>query len=222
MADLLRSHPVSGPLLLTTLVFVAASCAGDAPASDAAGSHDTPHAAAPATPAALPDLPPELEEVRTALERFQDPFAALREGYLSTVGCLEFPGGGMDGEMAYKPGAMGVHFLNPAYIGPVLDPLKPQVLLYEWVGDELRLNGAEWFAPVAVSPTAPTIFGRTLDGPMEGHEPILPVELHHWDLHVWLWNDNPNGLFHPTNSNVSCPPGPYTIEDHPPTMVHTD
>lgn len=172
--------------------------------------------------AALPDLPAELAAVRTALDRFQDPYAALREGYFSTVGCLEFPGGGAEGQMEYMPGAMGVHFLNPAYIGPTLDPLKPQVLLYEWSEGVLRLTGAEWFAPVAVAPEPPTIFDRTLDGPMEGHEPILPAELHHWDLHVWLWKDNPNGLFHPTNASVTCPPGPYTIQDHPPSMVHGD
>lgn len=194
----------------------ATGCAPDQPADGAAQSQSA------STPTSLPDLPPELESVRTALDRFQDPYAALREGYFSTVGCLEFPGGAAEGEMDYKPGAMGVHFLNPLYVGPALDPLKPQVLLYEWADGQLRLTGAEWFAPVEVSPTAPTIFGRTLDGPMEGHEPILPRELHHWDLHVWLWKENPNGLFHPTNSAVTCPPGTYTIKEAPPTMVRAE
>ena len=213
-----RGLKVPWLIAASTLVIVT-GCSQDAPATE---EPMTEAAAMPAM-ASLPDLPPELEAVRTALERFQDPYAALREGYFSTVGCLEFPGGGTEGEMAYMPGAMGVHFLNPAYIGPELDPMKPQVLLYE-PGDDgvLRLTGAEWFAPVAVSPEAPTIFDRKLDGPMEGHAPILPTELHHWDLHVWLWKDNPNGLFHPTNSAVTCPDGPYTIEDHPPTMVHSD
>jgi len=204
-------------LALVSSAFCMAWASGCATDSPGAGENQT--AAAPAT---RPDLPPELEAVRTALDRFQDPYAALREGYFSTVGCLEFPGGGAEGEMAYKPGAMGVHFLNPLYVGPALDPLKPQVLLYEWADGELHLTGAEWFAPVEVAPTAPTIFGRTLEGPMEGHEPILPAALHHWDLHVWLWKENPNGLFHPTNSAVTCPPGPYTIEDHAPAMVHAE
>jgi hypothetical protein len=215
-----RDHPVARPFLLLAVsgLVVIAGCsrrqsAQDPPATEVATA---------AAPAALPDLPPELEGVRTALDKYRDPITALREGYLSTVGCMDFPEAGGEGEMAYEKGAMGVHFLNPALIGPTLDPLKPQVLLYEWVGDELHLTGAEWFAPVAVTPEAPSIFGRTLDGPMEGHEPILPKELHHWDLHVWLWKDNPNGLFHPTNSAVHCPPGPYTLEEHAPTMVHLD
>ena len=175
----------------------------------------------PAAPAVLPQVPADVEAARAALERFKDPIVAVREGYFSTLGCIDFPGGTTEGEnMNYKAGAMGVHFLNPAYIGPTLDPAKPQVLLYEYVGDSLRLTGAEWFMPVAVSSTPPTIFGQTLDGPMEGHAPILPAELHHWDLHVWMWKENPNGLFHATNGAVKCPPRPYTFIEAAPKMVH--
>ena len=122
-------------------------------------------------------------------------------------------------EMAYKPGGMGVHFLNPALIGPTLDSLKPPVLIYEPEGDHLRLVAAEWFVPTAIAKEAPTIFGTKLDGPMEGHAPVLPVELHHWDLHVWLWKDNPNGLMHPTNSTVKCPDHPYTFHEIATKMV---
>ena len=25
----------------------------------------------------------------------------------------------------------------------------------------------------------------------------MPAQLRHWDLHVWLWKDNPNGMFEP-------------------------
>jgi hypothetical protein len=33
----------------------------------------------------------------------------------------------------------------------------------------------------------------------------------HYDLHVWLWKHNPNGLFASTNSAVKCAKGaPYT------------
>jgi hypothetical protein len=122
--------------------------------------------------------------------------------------------------MAYKPGGMGVHFLNPALVGPKLDPLKPQILIYEPVGDRLKLVAAEWFVPTAVLKEAPTIFGTKFDGPMEGHAPILPPELHHWDLHVWLWKDNPNGLMHPTNSTLRCPESPYTFHEMATKMVH--
>src|SRR5689334_25112843 len=94
--------------------------------------------------------------VRAALEKYKDPIAAVRDGYYSTVGCVDFPKGGTEhGSMEYKPGAMGVHFINMALVGPKLDSTKPQVLLYEPVGDKLVLTGAEWFVPTEVSKTPP-------------------------------------------------------------------
>jgi len=163
----------------------------------------------------------DLEATKAALDKYRDPVVAVREGYFSTLGCIDFPKGGSgEGEMEYKPGGMGVHFLNPALIGPNLDPLKPQVLIYQPVGDRLELVAAEWFVPTAVSKEAPTIFGKTFDGPMEGHAPILPTGLHHWDLHVWLWKANPNGMMHPTNPNVRCPDGPYTFHEEATKKVH--
>ena len=170
---------------------------------------------------------PSLDQVRTALDKYQDPLAAVREGYLSTLGCIDFPSGlheGMDHgpTMAYKPGGMGVHFVNMGLIGPTLDPMKPQVLIYEPVGDKLRLAAAEWFEPMPLAANGPpSVLGKSLEGPMEGHPPILPAELHHYDLHVWLWKNNPSGVFHPTNPDVTCQPGPYTHHDGPPRMVKT-
>jgi len=171
--------------------------------------------------APAPTLPANLVATRAALDKYQDPLVAIRDGYLSTLGCVDFPKGGSGmGEMAYKPGAMGIHFVNMGLIGPKLDSLKPQVLMYEPMGDRLQLVAAGWFVPTAVSPEAPTIFGTKLDGPMEGHAPILPAELHHWDLHVWLWKANPNGLMHSTNPTVKCPPGPYSFHEMATKMVH--
>ena len=179
----------------------------------------TAKAQAPRTEAVT--LPANLTATRAALDKYQDPLAAIRDGYFSTLGCVDYPkGGGGMGEMSYKPGGMGVHFINPSLIGPTLDSLKPQVLIYEPVGDRLRLVAAEWFVPTAIAKEAPTIFGTKLDGPMEGHAPVLPVELHHWDLHVWLWKANPNGLMHPTNSSVRCPEGAYTFHEAATRMVH--
>lgn len=154
-----------------------------------------------------------LDSARSALAKYADPFAAVKDGYFSTLACIDFPKGATDGSVVYPPGAMGVHFLNPANIGPTLDPTKPQVLIYEPVGNKLVLAGAEWFVPVQVAgDKAPTIFGQTLSGPMDGHEPIMPAALRHYDLHVWLWKNNPKGMFTSTNAAVKCTPGnPYTV-----------
>jgi len=163
-------------------------------------------------PMAVANLSPELMTTRAALDKYADPLAAVRDGYFSTVACIDFPHGGQDGPVTYKPGAMGVHLLNTSNIGPQLDPVKPQVLIYEPVAGKLKLVAAEWFMPVQVAGgKAPTIFGQTLNGPMDGHEPIMPKELSHYDLHVWLWKDNPNGVFESTNAAVKCDPkAPYT------------
>lgn len=158
-------------------------------------------------------LSPDLQAARAALAKYSDPLLAVKDGYLSTLACIDFPKGATDGSVEYPPGAMGVHLLNAANIGPQLDPAKPQVLIYEPVGDKLVLAAAEWFVPVAAAGgTVPTIFGQTLAGPMDGHEPIMPASLRHYDLHVWLWKDNPRGVFTSTNAAVKCAPGAtYTV-----------
>ncbi|HET8823963.1 MAG TPA: hypothetical protein VFM77_02465 [Terriglobales bacterium] len=155
----------------------------------------------------------DLQAARVALAKYADPIVAVRDGYLSTLACVDFPQAVQDGPISYPAGAMGVHFLNPSNIGPKLDPTKPQILIYEPQGNKLVLAGAEWFVPEQVAGgTPPSIFGQQLAGPMDGHEPIIPASLRHYDLHVWLWKDNPKGMFTSTNASVKCAPGsPYTL-----------
>lgn len=161
--------------------------------------------ALPATPQS-PALSPELERLRLSLEKYQDPVVAIRDGYFSTLGCVDYPKPGGDGQVGYRTGAMGIHFLNPALVSPTPDPKRPTLLLYEPdAHGKLTLVGAEWFVPLATGITErPQLFGRPFDGTMQGHEPLLPKGLHHYDLHVWLWKPNPNGPFSPTNPSVKC------------------
>jgi len=166
-------------------------------------------------------LTPELESVRKLLDKYNDPIVAVHDGFYSSVGCISYPNGGGEGAMKYAPGAMGVHFLNMANVGPKLDPAKPQVLIYEPNGDKLKLVAAEWFMPTEVAGgKAPTIFGQELGGPMEGHKPLMPDGLHHYDLHVWLWKTNPEGVFSPTNPAVKCPATGYSFTEAAPKMGH--
>jgi hypothetical protein len=157
--------------------------------------------------AAAQTLTPELAQLQDALGKYRDPLVAVRDGYFSTVGCVEYANGGM-----------GVHFLNPALIGPTPDPAKPQILVYEPDGEKLRLVAAEWFIPLATGVTErPTLFGQPFDGPMEGHEPLMPASLHHYDLHVWLFKPNPEGMFKATNPTVKCTGNSgYALMEEPP------
>lgn len=168
-------------------------------------------------------LSPELEAVRAALAKYQDPVVAVHDGYFSTVGCIAVVEGGGEGRFPVAPGGMGVHFLNPANIGPTVDPSKPQVLIYEPDGDTLHLVAAEWFVPLATGvKERPVIFGRSFDGPMEGHHPIMPEDLHHYDLHVWLFKPNPAGIFNATNPDVDCSGAPYYMPEPAPRLVKVD
>jgi hypothetical protein len=168
-----------------------------------------------------PSLSPELEQLRLSLQKYQDPVVTIRDGYFSTLGCVEYPKPGGQGQVAYQAGAMGIHFLNPSLISPAPDPKRPTILLYEPdARGKLKLVGAEWFVPLATGiKERPQLFGRDFDGPMEGHEPLLPQDLHHYDLHVWLWRQNPSGLFSPTNPLVKCSGYSYTIVEEAPHIV---
>ncbi len=118
---------------------------------------------------------------------------------------------------------MGVHFLNLGLMGPVPDPMAPQILVYAPEGNTLRLVSVEWLVPLATGiKDRPTIFGQPFHGPMEGHYPFQPREVHHYDLHVWLFDDNPDGLFNDTNPNVKCAgKWPYEyLAERPKTVPH--
>jgi hypothetical protein len=167
-----------------------------------------------------PGVSPELERVRAALDKYRDPIVAVHDGYFSTVGCVHYPEPGKPGHVPYPAGGMGVHFLNPALMGPTVDPMKPQILVYEPDGDKLRLVAAEWFVPLETGvKERPRLFGQPFDGPMAGHDPLMPAGLHHYDLHVWLWKHNPAGLFSPTNPDVKCPAGTYSLKEEAPRIV---
>ena len=164
-------------------------------------------------------LAPDLAAARAGLERYQDPFTAIREGYLSTVGCVAFSQSGTMNGMPYPAGAMGIHFVNFSLVGPKLDPAKPQVLIYEPMPDgKLKLAAAEWFMPYSKGMPAPTLFGHKFYGPMMGHWPVMPKQLVHYDLHVWLWKHNPHGVFSPTNSDIHCPSTGYSFINATPDM----
>jgi hypothetical protein len=118
------------------------------------GLATAPGALAPAAGETLPAIPVELEPVRAALDKYRDPVVAVRDGYFSTLGCVQYPDGGM-----------GVHFLNPGLFGPVPDPMAPQILVYEPDAEgQLRLVAAEWFIPLATGVEGrPEIFGQPFE-----------------------------------------------------------
>jgi hypothetical protein len=60
----------------------------------------------------------------------------------------------------------------------------------------------EYFvAEEAVRGSKPSVLGRPLNGPMPGHHAQMPT---HYDLHLWVWRDNPTGVAEDWNPAVSC------------------
>jgi hypothetical protein len=146
--------------------------------------------------------PDDLQAAKAATARYHSFEQALKNGY-SVAGEPCVP------PVGPRSPAMGIHAENEALMAdPAIDPLRPELLLY--IPDKhgkLRLVGVEYWKAdadqnLATSGDRPSLFGVPFDGPMPGHNPTMPV---HYDLHVWLWEDNPLGLFFPVNSNLACP-----------------
>jgi hypothetical protein len=136
--------------------------------------------------------------VREATERFKDVAVAEHEGYALQFGCVS----GSD------QGAMGLHFVNPEIVASgVLDPTRPQIIIYEPTGDgHLKLTGADFLVVAsqwdAAHPgTPPQLMGQLFhlfDAPNRFGLPPF------YTLHVWAWKENPNGAFVNWHPNVSC------------------
>jgi hypothetical protein len=162
----------------------------------------------------------QINSLRESLAKYKDVYAAVRDGYFSTVGCVHYSGEKIPGHVEYADGAMGIHFFNGAHAGPVPDPEHPPILIYEPVGDELQLVAVEWFVTLDTGvKERPVLFGQPFLGPMEGHEPLIPREVTHYDLHAWLFKDNPLGLFESTNPDVSCEGYAHSLLEEPTRLV---
>ncbi len=99
---------------------------------------------------------------------------------------------------------MGYHFENQALMTDgVINLAQPEVLLYERMPNgKFKLTAVEYYMEANRTATAPVILGQTFLGPMGPHHPGMTD---HYDRHVWLWKDNPNGLYDNLNPTVSCP-----------------
>jgi hypothetical protein len=167
---------------------------------------------------------PTLAEVRQATERFKDVTVALAEGYIRDPNNMC-----ETAEMMGRPaalGAMGIHYFRPDLLGITAPPSprvngngthtdfrKPSILIYEPQADgSLELVAVEnlvfadaWRAGGHTEP--PSFHGVPYDSMTD--DPTTAIdEAHmfepHFDRHVWIYRENPNGVFLPLNPAVSC------------------
>ena len=179
-------------------------------------------ASAPAASAPAADEP-DLAEVRAGAERFRDINVALAEGYISPEPMCETAAG-----MGQPPelGAMGVHYFRPDLLGITAPPnprvdgngthtdfRRPAILIYEPQADgsmelvavENLVFEAAWQAAGHSAP--PSFHGVAYDRMADDPATSIDEAHHfqpHYDRHVWLFRDNPNGVFTPFNPNVTC------------------
>ena len=175
-------------------------------------------------PVSAPTREPSLNEVRAATDRFRDVNVAIAEGYIRDPGNLCDAA-----ELMGKPkelGVMGIHFFRPDLLGITGPPNprvsgtgthtdfnKPSILIYEPQADQsLQLVAVENLVFIkaweAAGNTAPPSFqgvqyDRMVDDPNTTVDEAHNFEPH-YDRHVWVHRENPNGVFAQFNPNVTC------------------
>lgn len=187
-----------------------------------------------AAPALAGPAEPDLAAVRAATERFRDVKVALAEGYIADPMkvCDTADMMGRPNEL----GAMGIHYFRPDLLGITAPPNprvngtgthtdfnKPAILIYEPQADgSLELVAVEnlVFAKAwhdAGNERPPSFHGVEYDSMKD--DPATAIdEAHmfepHYDRHVWLYRENPNGMFAQFNPNVSCAHGTTQMASH--------
>ena len=134
----------------------------------------------------------DLAKLRAATARFHRYAVAKDAGYtfLFMDMCME------DNSPA-SAGGMGMHYVNTQLLDATLDVSTPEALLYEpGPNGQLNLVAVEYVIPKAAwtSPQPPRLFGQDLT--------LNSFDL--WALHVWVWKNNPSGLYAAWNPRVSC------------------
>lgn len=137
--------------------------------------------------------------VRAATAAYHDLDVAKAADYALFPGCFAHP---------LPEGGMGVHYVQFASVADgVLDKNAPEALVYEPLhGGGMRLVAVEYITIAAVWDAAhpgvwPSVNGVPLEHMDTPNEFGLPP---FYELHVWLWQPNPNGLTTEWNPRVSC------------------
>ena len=132
----------------------------------------------------------EVERIRAATAPFKVLDSAVTAGYSREGG----------GCVQHQPhGAMGYHHVNQALLDDQIEIERPEILVYERLANgEYRLNGVEYIVPFSIRPPTaepPVVMGQKLT-------PAQSLKL--WYRHVWVWLENPSGLFADWNPLVKC------------------
>jgi hypothetical protein len=177
-----------GPIIRSVAMTVAAVCASVVLIADGTSNQSAP---APIKPTGFgEDVDREIARVRAATETFKALDKAVAAGYSRDGGgCVDNP----------PAGGMGFHHQNAALLDARLEVDRPEMLVYERLPNgTYRLNGVEYIVPYSAWPETkepPTVMGQKL-------KPAPQLKI--WYRHVWIWNENPSGLFADWHPQVKC------------------
>ena len=147
------------------------------------------------------DNSPLIRKVQYATAKYKNINVALykEKGWAVATPCVSGP----------DHGAMGIHVVQGARIADgMLDPAAPEALIYEPLPNGyFRLVGVEFIQLAddwqARNPNGgvPSVDGNLMNLVGFPNRYGLPA---FYELHVWAWEDNPDGNFSDWNSRVTC------------------
>lgn len=127
---------------------------------------------------------------RDTLSKYTDVARAKQDGYQMTTPYIRT-----------GQGVLGMPFFNRDV--PELDPEQPTVLFYNIRNDGgFKLLGAEWLVSTESVDSPPSMFGKEFHSATPGETAFIPE---HYGLHVWLFEENPDGLFIRYHDGVEPP-----------------
>jgi hypothetical protein len=147
------------------------------------------------------DAANQLSTARAGTARFHNIDAARAAGYgvfTDAVGiaCIDNPAGGM-----------GIHYVGGAPVGDgAVNAATPEALVYEPTKNgRLRLVAVEYVVFQddwnRTNSSPPSLFGETFTAVSSENRYGLPA---FFELHAWIWEHNPSGMFEDWNPRVSC------------------
>ncbi|MES2306382.1 MAG: hypothetical protein V4558_12780 [Gemmatimonadota bacterium] len=182
-----------------------AACAGETPAPTAESmisGHNHPANGIATKQDKSTEISRETESAinvaHAATARFHPLANLLKENAVLASPCLAIPTGGM-----------GFHYLREALLDDKVEYDKPEFVMYtpdkhgkmEMGGVEFMVLADAWDA----KHDSPPMFGTQVFNDHRAPEARHGLPFAHYELHVWLWTPNPDGIFAPWNPSVSCP-----------------
>lgn len=208
----MSTRPLFTSFALATLALVGfAACDGEAPTSAEGLEHDHPGTSLEVMiqEESRPEVRRQLVELRKVSAKFHNIDHAVAAGYDFNIGCVdETIEAGVDPSEAR---GMGYHVTKSGtdLIGdPSVNLLEPELLVYAPAKNDAnlpedervragKLVGFDYFVPGGPlgenDPNPPTLFGDPFNwSPAFGG----------WMRHIYLWDNNPDGLYADFNPDI--------------------